>query len=66
MWFLFQSLIIGAIASSNVYWQWTPNPLVSAGAGIGIAFVTTEIINKLLDWRRRRVAKRATRQQKIY
>jgi hypothetical protein len=46
-WFLFQILIVFSVIASNVYWHWTPNPYVPAGAGLLLAWVLTWLVTRL-------------------
>jgi hypothetical protein len=42
---LFQGVIIFAVVSSNIHWNWTPNGYLASLIGIGAAFVATISIN---------------------
>lgn len=57
-WRIFQALIVGAVLSANVYWQWTPNGYLAAiWAGMA-ALALTWLLSKAIDlwrgWRQRR------------
>jgi membrane protein implicated in regulation of membrane protease activity len=41
--YLLQSLIICAVVGSNIHWQWTPNPYLAAGIGVFLAWVATQV-----------------------
>ena len=47
MWLLIQSLIIFAVVSSNIYYQWTPNKILPGLLSVGLALVVTAGLNKL-------------------
>ena len=47
MWKLIQYLIVCAVVMSNVHWQWTPNPILARGLGVGVAFVVTVVVARL-------------------
>lgn len=47
MWYLFQSLIIGGVVVHNEYYHWTPNKILAAAIGVGLAYLATRIIWKL-------------------
>ena len=50
MWFLFQGLIVFAVAASNIHWHWTPNNYVVAVFGFLAALLATVAVNNLLLW----------------
>ena len=54
MWLLIQSLVIFAVVASNIHWGWTPNKLVPAALGIGLAFLLTACWNGLREHRLQR------------
>jgi hypothetical protein len=45
MWFLFQGIIMFAVVSSNIAWQWTPNGLIPALLGAGLAYGLTYVLS---------------------
>jgi hypothetical protein len=47
VWFLFQILIAFSVIASNIYWHWTPNPYIPAGAGLLLAWVLTWPVTRL-------------------
>ena len=49
--YLLQGLIIFAVVGSNIHWQWTSNPYLAAGIGVGLAWIATQAI---VEWRDRR------------
>ena len=63
MWFLLQSLIIFAVMSSNIYWQWTPNGYLAGLIGAGAAFFATMGANQLLLWARKQSRQQSTKQR---
>lgn len=46
-WYLFQGLIVFAVVSSNIAWQWTPNRMLPALIGAGLAYGATAAISGL-------------------
>lgn len=46
-WLIFQALIIFAVVSSNIHYQWTPNGYLAGIIGVGVAYLVTLLINKL-------------------
>jgi hypothetical protein len=50
MMFLLQSLVIFAVISSNIHWQWTPNRYLAGMIGVALAFGATVAMNQLLLW----------------
>jgi ABC-type transport system involved in cytochrome c biogenesis permease subunit len=59
MAYLFQSLVIFAVAASNIRWQWTPNGYLAAGLGIALAYVLTWLALTISGWFRRVVQLKA-------
>lgn len=53
LWILFQSAIVIGFITWNAVDHWTPNPLVPGVAGVIVACLATDILTRLLDWRRR-------------
>jgi branched-subunit amino acid transport protein len=51
MFYLIQSLIIGAVVVHNEYNHWTPNKILAALIGVGLAYLTTRILWALLPRR---------------
>jgi len=47
-WLLFQCSIIGAVAGSNIAWQWTPNQYGAVVLGVVAAYLATAIADSLL------------------
>jgi hypothetical protein len=45
MWFLVQGLIVFLVMASNIYWHWTPNALIPALLGGGLAYGATLLAN---------------------
>lgn len=43
-WYFFQSLIIGAVVIHNEYNHWTPNRVLAALIGVGIAYGLTRLV----------------------
>jgi len=43
-----------AVMASNIHWQWTPNGYLAAAIGAGLAFLTTQILNELIAWSRKK------------
>lgn len=43
MWYLVQSLIIGGTVLHNHYYQWTPNKILPALIGVGLAYLFTRL-----------------------
>lgn len=50
---VFQSAVIFAVVASNIAYEWTPNRLIPALFGVGLAFLLTVCWNWLLDTRQR-------------
>jgi hypothetical protein len=46
MWFLLQGLIMFAVMATNVAWHWTPNALIPALLGGGIAYGLTYLLTQ--------------------
>lgn len=44
MFYLIQSLIIGAVVVHNEYYHWTPNKLLAASIGVGVAYLLTRAL----------------------
>jgi branched-subunit amino acid transport protein len=44
MFYLIQSLVIGAVVVHNEYYQWTPNKLLAAIIGVIAAYLLTRVI----------------------
>ena len=44
--YLLQGLIIFAVAGLNIHWQWTPNPYLAGGIGVGLAWAANGIGNR--------------------
>lgn len=44
MWYLLQSLIIGAVVVHNEYFHWTPNKVLAAAIGVGLAYLATKLV----------------------
>lgn len=63
MWFLLQSLIIFAVMSSNIYWQWTPNSYLAGLIAVGAAFVATVSANRLWAAARQQGRKQSAKQR---
>lgn len=40
-WYLFQGLVMFAVIGTNIHFHWTPNPLIPAALGYGVAFALT-------------------------
>lgn len=53
LWKLLQAAIVIAVVATNIEYQWTPNPLIPAAAGAGIAFFVTYWLDKLFELFRR-------------
>jgi uncharacterized membrane protein YgaE (UPF0421/DUF939 family) len=49
MWHVFQGLIIFAVVASNIHWQWTPNGMLAALLGVGLAFLLTVSLSRLAN-----------------
>jgi len=49
LWKTLQASIVIAIVASNLYWQWTPNQLVPAMLGVGLAGALTVFYGWALD-----------------
>ena len=47
--YLLQSLIVFAVVGSNIHWQWTPNPYLTSGLGILLAWAVTWWIVEIRD-----------------
>jgi hypothetical protein len=50
MWFVIQGMVIFAVMASNIHWQWTPNGLIPALLGAGLAYGLTYLLSQ--GWRR--------------
>jgi hypothetical protein len=48
MWFLLQSSIIFAVCASNIHWHWTPNGYIPALLGIGLAYLATLLVQRVM------------------
>lgn len=59
LWMMLQGLIIFAVISSNIHWNWTPNGYLASLIGICVAFVATVLISGTTDLLRRLRAKHA-------
>jgi hypothetical protein len=44
MFYLFQSVIIGGVVIHNEYYNWTPNKVLAALIGVGLAYGITRLI----------------------
>ena len=61
-WFLFQGLIVFAVICANIYWEFTPNPYIPIGFGVGLGFILSAGLSWLIDaWRIGGIPKRAKR-----
>jgi hypothetical protein len=47
MFYLVQSVIIGAVMLHNHYYQWTPNGYLAGLIGVGLAWLFTQTIWRL-------------------
>lgn len=47
-WFVFQGFVFWLVIMSNVHWHWTPNGYLAAGVGVGVSFVATWIVTRIL------------------
>lgn len=52
MYFLLQSSIIFAVVASNIHWQWTPNGYLAAVIGVGLAWISTRLLDGALSLRK--------------
>lgn len=53
MWMVLQLLVAFAAISANIYWQFTPNPVVAGLMGFGAAWLVTYCVSWCLDrWKR--------------
>jgi hypothetical protein len=48
MWFILQSTIIFAVCASNIHWHWTPNGYIPALLGIGLAYLATLLVQRIM------------------
>jgi hypothetical protein len=49
-WYCLQGLIMFAVMASNIHWKWTPNGLIPALLGYGLAYGLTYLLTQ--GWRR--------------
>jgi hypothetical protein len=48
VWFLLQSSIIFAVCASNIHWHWTPNGYIPSLLGIGLAYLATLMVQRIM------------------
>ena len=53
MWYVLQLTVFVAVVFSNIHWQWTPNKLLAALIGAGLAFAVTWLLSGLIALLRR-------------
>lgn len=69
-WYVFQSVIAGAVMTSNAYQHWTPNNYLAGMIGFGAAYLATLLLRLAMRgqnalqqqlFRRRQIGKQAIR-----